>query len=334
MGASDSPTASGTMIIKGFNVVPLVKKTVREIGEDRIPSLAAETAYYFFFSLFPLLLFLTPMLGLVGNGRELMESLLGRLSATLPGDTLSLVRRTLEEILTSRGGAGVMSLGALLAGWAGSNIFGSLMQSLNVAYDVSETRPWWKQQVLRLTALAAAGISMLLATMVFLDGERLASWAGETLGLGSAGVTLFGVAEVLIAVLLLVAMGALIYKLLPNVRQRWSHVITCSAIATVLWILATLVFRLYVQHFGAYNKTYGTIGGVILLLTWMYYSMFVVLVGGELAAEIHHGTGAVDPDKGAIYLGRIVTQEGPGQASFDTKDRKEQKNTKSVNGER
>src|SRR5215212_8068072 len=123
------------MIIKGFNVVPIVKRTVKEIGEDRIPSLAAETAYYFFFSLFPLLLFLTPILGLIGNGQELMISLLNRLSATMPADTLSLVRRVLGEIITSSGSAGVMTVGVLLAGWSGSSIFGSLMGALNVAYD-------------------------------------------------------------------------------------------------------------------------------------------------------------------------------------------------------
>jgi membrane protein len=307
------------MVIKGFNVVPLVKKTVTEIGEDRIPSLAAETAYYFFFSLFPLLLFLTPLLGLVGNGRQLMETLLNSLSATMPGDSLSLLRRTLEEILTSSGGAGVMSVGALLAAWSGSSIFGSLMEALNVAYDVTETRPWWKLQVLRLGCLLISGAVVFAATFVFLDGERVAQWAGRSLALGAFGVTLFTVIEFLVAIALLVGLGATLYKLLPNLRQRWAHVIVCSAIATALWIVATLVFRLYVQHFGAYNKTYGTIGGVILLLTWMYYSMFVVLVGGELASEIHHGTGAVDPEKGAIYLGRIVTQEGPGRATMDTK---------------
>src|SRR5215203_2566294 len=134
------------MTIKGYDVVALLKKTVKEIGSDRIPSLAAETAYYFFFSLFPLLLFLTPLLGLVGNGQELMESLVSRLSATLPADALSLLRRTLTEIITTSGGVGIMSIGALLAGWSGSNIFGSLMEALNVAYDVKESRPWWKRQ--------------------------------------------------------------------------------------------------------------------------------------------------------------------------------------------
>ena len=90
----------------------------------------------------------------------------------------------------------------------------------------------------------------------------------------------------------------MLFKLLPNVQQRWSHVIIASTITTLLWIVATLIFRLYVQHFGSYNKTYGTIGGVIILLTWMYYSMFVVLVGGELASELHHGTGATEPHEG------------------------------------
>jgi membrane protein len=307
------------MVIKGFNVVPLVKKTVREIGEDRIPSLAAETAYYFFFSLFPLLLFLTPLLGLLGNGRELMETLLARLSATLPGDTLSLLRRTLDEIVTSNGNAGVMSVGILLAGWSGSQIFGSLEEALNIAYDAKETRPWWKLQVMRLVCLVAAGAVVIAATLVFLDGERIAGWIGALLHLGPAAVTTLTVVQLVVAVALLVSLGAVIYKLLPNVQQRWTHVWICSAIATGLWILATLIFRFYVQHFGSYNKTYGAIGGVILLLTWMYYSMFVVLIGGELASEIHQGTGAVDPDRGAIYLGRIVSEGGPGRASMDTK---------------
>jgi membrane protein len=309
------------MIIKGYNVVPLVKKTVREIGEDRIPSLAAETAYYFFFSLFPLLLFLTPLLGLLGNGRQLMESLLSHLSVTLPPDTLSLLRRTLTEILTSSGNAGVMSMGALLAAWSGSNVFGALMDALNVAYDVSETRPWWKRTLLRLGCLVVSGAVVLAATLVFLDGERIGRWIGGALHLGSAAVAALTFLEFLVAIALVVCLLVAIYKLLPNVQQRWAHVWIAASVATALWILATLVFRLYVQHFGNYNETYGAIGGVILLLTWMYCSMFVVLVGGELASELHLGSGAVNPQKGATYLGRIVSESGPGRASMERVNR-------------
>ncbi len=305
------------MILKGYNVGPLLRSTIREIGADRIPSLAAETAYYFFFSLFPLLLFLTPLLGLMGNGRELMTSMLGRLSATLPPDALSLLQRTVGEIVSSSGGPGVMSVGALLAAWSGSNVFGSLMAALNVAYDVSETRPWWRRQLLRLACLGAAGAIVIAATLVFLDGERLAGWVGETLHLGAFGIAVITVGQLVLAVALLVGLGMTLFRLLPNVRQRWWHLLIASCVTTALWIAATLLFRLYVQHFGAYNKTYGTIGGVIALLTWMYYTMFVVLSGGELAAELHHGSGALDPETGAVYLGRIVSESGPGRASME-----------------
>ena len=309
------------MTIKGYDVVPLVKKTVKEIRDDRIPSLAAETAYYFFFSLFPLLLFLTPLLGLVGNGQQLMESMLGRLSATMPADTLSLVRRVLGEIITSSGNAGIMSLGVLLAGWSGSNIFGALMGALNIAYDVTDTRPWWKKQLLRVGTLLIAGGIMLVATYIFLDGERVARWVGSMLGLGDAAVAAWTVVQLVLAVALLVALGAIVFKLLPNVQQKWSHVFVASAISTLLWIVATILFRLYVQNFGSYNKTYGTIGGVIVLLTWMYYSMFVLLIGGELAAELHHGSGATAPTKGEVYYGRIVSDSGPGTPSISTRSR-------------
>ena len=305
------------MIIKGVNIVPLVKKTVREIGADRIPSLAAETAYYFFFSLFPLLLFLTPLLGLVGNGQALMESLLSRLATTIPADALSLLRRTLSEIVTSSGGAGVMSVGALLAGWAGSSIFGTLMVALNIAHDVSESRPWWKRQVLRIVCLLLSGTIVLVATFVFLDGERIALWVGRTLHLGAFGVAMWTVLQLVLAASLVMVLCLTLFKLLPNVQQRWSHLVVASLATTLLWIVATLLFRVYVQHFGSYNKTYGTIGGVIALLSWMYYTMLVFLSGGELASELHHGSGAVDPLKGAIYLGRIVSDSGPGTPSME-----------------
>jgi membrane protein len=309
------------MVIKGYNVIPLLRKTAQEIDTDRVSTLAAATAYYFFFSLFPLLLFLTPLLGVVGDGQKLMESLLSRLSATLPGDALSLLRKTLSEVLTSSGGAGVMSIGALLAGWSGSNIFGSLMDALNVAYDATETRPFWKRILIRLGCLAFSGVVVIGATLVFLDGERLAHWVGDTLRLGAAGVAAVTVVEFVLAASLMVALGVMIYKVLPNVQQRWSHLVVASVLTTVLWILATLLFRLYVQNFTSFNKTYGTIGGVIALLSWMYYTMFVVLAGGELASELHHGSGAVDPEKGAIYLGRIVSESGPGRASMEKVNR-------------
>ena len=306
------------MVIKGFDVVQLLKKTGREIGEDRITSLSAQTAYYFFFSLFPLLLFLTPMLGLFGNGQQLMDTMLTRLSSTLPADSLSLIRRILGEVIRSQGGVGIMSIGALLAAWSGSNIFGALMEALNIAYDVEETRPWWKRQALRLGGLLASAVVVLLATATFMDGSRFAHWLADNLGLGAAGATAIALLQMVVAASLLVVLGAVLFKLLPNVSQRWSSVFVASLVTTMLWLIATLLFRVYVAHFGSYNKTYGTIGGVIALLTWMYYSMFVLLCGGELASEMHHGSGAVAPERGAVYHGRIVNAGSADRPSMST----------------
>jgi len=311
------------MVIKGFDVVQLLKKTGREVGEDRITSLAAQTAYYFFFSLFPLLLFLTPMLGLFGNGERLMDETLSRLSSTLPADALSLIRRIMSEVLAAQGGPGIMSMGALLAAWSGSNIFGALMEALNIAYDVEETRPWWTRQLLKLGALFIAAVVMLLATLTFLDGSHLAQWLGSAFGLGAAALRIIGVLQLVVASALLVAIGAVLFRLLPNVKQRWSNVVVASIVTTLLWIVATLLFRLYVQHFGSYNRTYGTIGGVIALLTWMYYSMFVLLCGGELASEMHHGSGAVAPARGVVYHGRIVSDGHADRPSLSTVQRPE-----------
>jgi membrane protein len=112
----------------------------------------------------------------------------------------------------------------------------------------------------------------------------------------------------------LVALAFMTYWLLPNERQSRGQLLVASIVTAVLWVLATLLFRLYVQRFPP-NPTYGVVGGIMILLTWMYYTMFVVLAGGELASELHHGTGAVEPRKGATYFGRIVSGDNPGRPS-------------------
>ena len=120
-----------------------------------------------------------------------------------------------------------------------------------------------------------------------------------------------------LAFTMLVGIMWMIYYFLPNLRQKKSRVLVGAVIASVLWIAVTLGFRAYVVNFASYNKTYGTIGAVIILLTWMYLTMLVILVGGELNAEIHHGTGAVRPRRNAVYEGRVVTTARPDRVSTD-----------------
>jgi membrane protein len=302
------------MVIKGYNVGSLLKRTGKEILADGVPTLAAQTAYYFFFSLFPLLLFLTPLLSIVGERDQVMQFVMWQLQSLVKGDAVKPLAEAIHNVVYSENAPGLMSVGALLAAWSGSNIFGSLMTSLNTAYDVEDNRPWWKRQVLRLFVFVVAAVIMILATVTILAGEDIIDRVGMWIGIGHTGRLIWKVIQFPLAFSFLVGLGFMVYYFLPNVKQDWRKVIVASAIMTVLWILATLAFRMYVQYFPP-NPTYGFIGGIILLLTWMYYSMFVVLAGGEFAAELEHGTGAVEAETGAVYHGRIVSDSPPDASS-------------------
>src|SRR3954470_7613925 len=166
------------MVIKGYRIGPLLKKTFREIGSDRVPTLAASAAYNFFFSLFPLLLFLAPLLSLVGNKQEMLDWLMSQLMSVLARENYQPVHRILSRVVFAPNAPGLMSVGLLLAAWSGSNIFGTLMGALNTAYDVEETRPWIKQQLIRLGTFVLGGVIVAMSTIVFLDGEGVASWIG------------------------------------------------------------------------------------------------------------------------------------------------------------
>jgi membrane protein len=299
------------MIVHGYRLGPLLKKTAHEIGEDKVASLAASAAYTFFFSLFPLLLFLAPLLSLVGDRHQMTSWLLGQLTSTLPPAQLAAIRPVLDKVVFSSSAPGLMSIGLLLAAWSGSNIFGTLMGALNTAYDVKETRSWIHQQIVRLATFVVGGVIMVVSTVVFLNGEAVATWIGNAVHLGGPAVVAWKILQFPTAFAGLVLLAFISFYALPNVEQHKGRVLLAALLTTALWIAATLLFRLYVNHFPP-NPAYGIIGAVIILLTWMYYTMFVILAVGELASEVHHGTGAVAPDRGAIYLGRIVNSGGPG----------------------
>jgi membrane protein len=302
------------MVIRGYNVGTLLQRTGKEILADGIPTLAAQTAYYFFFSLFPLLLFVTPLLSLVGGRDQVMNFALAQLGSLVEGDSIKPIADAIRSAVYAENAPGLMSIGALLAAWSGSNIFGSLMTALNTAYDVEETRRWWKRQLLRLGVFIVAAIIMTLATVTILAGEDIIDRVGMFLGLGHTGRLVWKLIQFPLAFAFLIALGSIIYYFLPNLKQDWRKVLVASTIMTILWAVATLGFRLYLQYFPP-NPAYGLIGGVIILLTWMYYSMFVVLSGGELAAELHHGTGKAEAESGAVYHGRIVSDAPPDTSS-------------------
>ena len=272
------------MVIKGYRVGPLVKATAKEVLNDDILGLAAQTAYYFFFSLFPLFLFAAPLLAIIGDKQAIVDRVMAQLAGTLPGDAIDLVRGVVQDVVLAEGAPGLISIGAILAAWAGSNIFNGLIDALNRAYDITETRKWWKKRLLALASVVAAGLILVAATSIMLGGEAIVEWIGDRLSLGETAVSVWTIVQYPIALALLVGTAWMIYYFLPNLRQDRRQVLVGAIVATVLWVVVTLLFRAYVVNFASYSKTYGTVGGVIALLTWMYLSMLVLLVGGELNA--------------------------------------------------
>ena len=304
------------MVIKGYQIGPLARSTGKEILADNVLGLAAQTAYYFFFSLFPLFLFLAPLLGVVGDERKTFSFLLAKLARSVPADAFRLVAGVVRDVVFSPNAPGMMSVGALLAIWSGSNIFSALMGALNTAYDVKESRPWWKQKLIAVGAVLVAGVGLIVATTVLIGGEDVVGAVAGWVGLGERSKIIWTVLQFPIAFVVLIATAWGLFFFLPNLRISRSHALVAAIVTTVLWLVVTLIFRFYVQNFGSYDKTYGTMGGIIVLLTWMYLSMLVMISGGELASELHKGTGAIVARKGAVLNGRIAAGATP-RASTD-----------------
>jgi membrane protein len=215
-----------------------------------------------------------------------MPELMNYLRKVLPADALSMVKRFLDQIAEGSG-ANVLSLGALGALWASSSGMTAIMDALNVVYDVKEdSRPFWRS---RLTAivltLALAGFVILALTLV-LYGSSIGSWIADFVGLGRAFAWAWNILQwpVIIALMLLVV--DVVYYICPDIEQKWRWVTPGSVFAVSIWVVVSLGFKAYVDNFGDYNKVYGSIAGVIVLMLWLYWSGMVLLLGGEINAEI------------------------------------------------
>ncbi|HEU4631724.1 MAG TPA: YihY/virulence factor BrkB family protein [Gemmatimonadaceae bacterium] len=286
---------------------PLAKCVVKEVLDDDVLGMAAELAYYAFFSIFPILLFLTPLLGLIGNQQAVLDFLSQQLAHAVPPEAQQIVDQQIRSFVAPTGAPGLVSVGAVLALWAGSNIFNNLITALNRAYDLEESRPWWKRRLIAMAMVIVSGFVLAVATTTVLAGATIIGWFSRLLGLTHSTQVMLTVAQYTLAFVFLVGVTWLVYYFLPNTRQSKRHALVGAFVASVLWVVAALGFRLYVANYADYNKTYGTIGAVIVLLTWMYLSMVVLLAGGELSSELHKGTASVAVRGGKLFGGRIAT---------------------------
>ena len=267
----------------------IFKRTLYEsFWTDNCLALAAQLAYYFFFALFPTLLFMVALASYFPL-TTLIDDLFRTMGGFLPPEALQLITEQMIKI-SNDGQSGLLTLGALLAVSSSSAAMVAIIDTLNRAYDVDEGRPWWK---VRLTAMAlTVGVAtfILVAFALVLVGPTLATELAQTMNLGPAfewtwkilqWPVLFGLASFGIA---------LVYYFAPDVEQEWVWLTPGAVFATTLWLAASLGFKYYVANWGNYTETYGLIGAVMILLSWFYISGLVLLVGAELNAEIEHAS--------------------------------------------
>jgi membrane protein len=270
----------------GLSVRELAGRVWREFWEHELLDRAAALAYYFLFALFPALLFLTALLGLL-PGPALMDQLMGYVVRVMPPEAAAVVRRTLSQIV-SGAGSGLLSVGAVAALWSGSSGMASAMTALNIVYGVSDHRPWWQRRLLAVTLTVGFSLFVLLALVLMVFGGHIGSVAAGWLGLGDVFTVLWNVVSILLAVVLALVGIALVYYFAPAAEQDWRWLTPGSTVCLVFWLAISLVLRVYVERVTDYNATYGSIGGVILLVLWLYLSSVVLLLGAEINSEIEH----------------------------------------------
>jgi membrane protein len=268
----------------GLSPRALGRRVYDELWDDEIPDRAAALSYYVLFALFPMLLFLTTLLGLL-PGPDLMGRLLDYVGRILPGDSTGLIQKTLAEV-TRGASAGLLSVGAIGALWAASSGMASIMSALNVAYEAMDARPWWKRRLISIVLTVVFALFVLCGLLLLVFGEQLGRALAGWVGLGSVFTAVWEIVRWPVAIGVALFGISLIYYLAPAVDQPWYWVTPGSVFALVGWLFTSYGLRVYVASFANYNKTYGSIGGVILLLLWLYVTGLILLVGAEINAEI------------------------------------------------
>jgi membrane protein len=283
---NSSKPATEVWKLGGLSVKELGRRVIHEIQEDDCLGRAAQLAYYFLFALFPFFLVLTTLLGYLPVP-NLMDRLMEMLAGILAGDALKLVQDNVGEIVTSQRG-GLLSFGILAALWTSSSAITAIVDGLNRAYDVEEGRPYWKVRLIAIFLTVGISLFIIFSLVLLTFGPQIGGWIADQVGLGRVFQIAWNLLRWPVIVGLIVLAMALVYYIAPDVEQRWQWITPGSLVAVIGWLLASLGFSFYVNNFGSYNATYGSIGAVIVLLTWMYVSGLFVLVGGEINAEIEH----------------------------------------------
>jgi len=246
--------------------------------------MAAALSYYFVMALFPALIMLSAIVAYLPVP-DLFQKAIELMGRYVPSDSMGLVRQVLHDVVTPNRDT-LLSVGVLGTFWAASGGFAAVIEALNVAYDVQETRPFWKTRPLALALTLLVGILLLIALTVMIVGPRFGEWLAVRLHLSRIWIWLWPYLHWSISTAFTILAVEAIYFLAPNVKQRFQATLPGAALSVAFWMGLSYLLGIYFRTFANFNKTYGTLGAGVALMVWLYWTGFALLVGAELNAEL------------------------------------------------
>ena len=283
----ESPAAISIWRLGGLNWRTLARLVWNELYAGNLLTHSAALSFYFLFALFPLLIFLVTLIGFfVDSGSDLRASLFGYLRRVVPSSAFVLINTTLDEISTGADGARLW-LGFLTALWFASLGVAALSDSLNAMYGVRESRPWWRVRASAVGLTAALVVLILAALLLIVYGGEIGTGIAGYFDQGTLFVMVWAILQVPLAVIFVLLAFALIYYFAPDLYdQKWYWITPGSLIGVALWLIVSAVLRIYLRYADSYSVTYGSLGGVIILMLWFYVTGAAILLGGKMNAEI------------------------------------------------
>lgn len=266
----------------------IVVRTGREFIADDCLNLAAQLAYYFFLAIFPALLFLLSLASFFPL-HEVSDNGVAALAPIAPGDVLQIVRDQMARISNADHG-GILTLGLFGALWTSSTALTSIVSALNRAYEIAEARPWWRVRLVAIGLTVTLTLLVLVSFTLVLSGPAIAENVARHFGLGAAFEWAWTILQWPLAFALVTVAVGLVFYFGPDAEQAWRWITPGAVLATAVWLGASLGFKVYVSTFANYTATYGTVGGIIVLLVWLYVCGLALLAGAEMNAQIEHSS--------------------------------------------
>jgi membrane protein len=269
----------------GVNPFELIKRTVKEVIDDDCAGVAAQLAYYFALALFPALLFLVALASYLPY--NVVNDAVAALDPIAPPEVLTIIRKQLESIVAGDA-TGLVTIGILGALWSSSGAMTSIVSALNTAYDIPESRPWWKVRLVSIALTIGLVLFVLLAFTLIVAGPNAGHWLTNWFGLSDVFDKAWVYSRWPLTFALATTGVAIVFYYAPDADQDWVWITPGSIVTTILWVSFSMAFRLYVTRVGDYAATYGALAGAAILLLWLYFSGLALLIGGELNSEIEH----------------------------------------------